>query len=75
MKMCSLFLLTNGSMSACLWLQADLEARDNAERSAKKGKPKPTEKAQHVGYLIDSNNWHISRLEQIMRLLENDQVL
>ncbi|BDA50615.1 probable CCR4-NOT transcription complex subunit 3 at N-terminal half [Coccomyxa sp. Obi] len=55
-------------------LEADLEARETEERAVKKGKPKPTEKEQNLSDLIVNNNWHIARLEQILRLLENDQV-
>ncbi len=60
-----------------VWLgvQADLEAKETEERAVKKGKAKPTEKEQHLSDLIMNNNWHIARLEQILRLLENDQVL
>jgi len=55
-------------------MQADLEAEEGEERGAGKGKPKPSEKAQHLSDLINSNNLHVARLEQILRLLENDQV-
>ncbi|CAL8465021.1 g4556 [Coccomyxa elongata] len=54
-------------------LEADLEAKETEERAVKKGKAKPTEKEQHLSDLIMNNNWHIARLEQILRLLENDQ--
>ena len=56
-------------------VQAELEARENEERAVKKGKAKPTEKEQHLTDLIMNNNWHIAHLEQILRLLENDQAL
>lgn len=57
-------------------MQYELEALEQAaaEKTAGKGKTKPTEQSQRLYNVIEGHNRHISRLEQILRLLENDQV-
>ena len=57
-------------------MQADLEALDAADaaESAGKGKAKRSDKALDLERLIGGHGAHIARLEQVLRLLENDQV-
>jgi CCR4-NOT transcriptional regulation complex NOT5 subunit len=56
--------------------QADLEALDAAaaEDAAGKGKAKRPERAGELERLMAGHGGHIARLEQLLRLLENDQV-
>ena len=57
-------------------VQADLEALEAAasEEAAGKGKFKPPERAAELERLMKGHQGHIARLEQLLRLLENDQV-
>lgn len=56
--------------------QADLEALEAvaSEEAAGKGKAKPLERATELERLMRGHQGHIARLEQLLRLLENDQV-
>ena len=56
--------------------QADQEALEaaEAEEAIGKGRAKRSEEALRLDRLMAGHSLHIMRLEQVLRLLENDQV-